>query len=295
MAFCVNCGEPIPTGAKFCTKCGTEIGEIKSETSHQKTVYDGEVHKCPNCGAVLSAFSIMCPFCGCELRGGKASNSVREFVIRLVDAQEDAQKITLIKSFPIPNNKEDILEFMILSSTCFDASANLTGTGIKKDVSDAWLAKVEQSYQKAKLLFINDTDFSKMQQVYDQVYNEIKTSTDAIKIKKITQLLLRTIGLWGGLVVFMIAFIIDLISPSANTSIFHLGGAVIMIIGARTIGKGSEMIDIGVGVVAGLLALLLGMLFQEQFFGNGSAMVLGGGATLVIILYRLVKNNDVKK
>lgn len=135
MAFCVNCGRQLSEGAKYCANCGTVTDKINSVTSQRKTVYDGEVHKCPNCGEILSAFAVTFPFCGYEFRG---SNSVREFAARLADIQSEAQKIILIQSFPIPNNKEDILEFMILAATCFDVRENLTGYGVKKDISDAW-------------------------------------------------------------------------------------------------------------------------------------------------------------
>lgn len=295
MAFCVNCGRQVPVGEKYCGNCGTATEKINSETSQRKTVYDGEVHKCPNCGEILSAFAVTCPSCGYEFRGGKASNSVREFAARLADTQSDAQKITLIQSFPIPNNKEDILEFMILAATCFDAKANLTGYGVKKDISDAWFVKVEQCYQKARLLFVNDDDFSKIQKVYDQTYNKVKESVDVVRKKKIVQLLLRTVGLWGGLVVFIIGFSVDILFPFANTSVLHLGGATIMIIGALMIGKKSnDMLDVVVGAISGVLALLLGMLLEEKFWGNGSAMELGGGIVLIITFIQLIRNSTKK-
>ena len=63
-----------------------------------------------------------------------------------------------------------------------------------------------------------------------------------------------------------------------------------MIIGALMIGrKSKEMAEVGVGAASGLLALLLGMLLQESFHGNGSAMVLGGGATLIITVVQLIR------
>lgn len=294
MAFCVNCGQELVEGAKFCANCGKSV-EGNSSNSQRKTTYDGEIHKCPNCGEVLGAFISVCPSCGYELRGVKASNSVREFAARLADMQNDAQKIVVIQSFPIPNNKEDILEFMILASTCFDSKENLTGSGVKKDISDAWLAKVEQSYQKAKLLFFNDADFSKIQKVYEQTYNKVKISADTVKKTELRNIVFETIGLWGGLIVLIIGFIIDVSSPLANTSVFHLGGAAIMIIGSLIIGKKSNnMIKVGIGAVSGVLALLLGMLLQEKFLGNGSAMVLGGGAVLIITVIQLIKNSAKK-
>ena len=56
-----------------------------------------------------------------------------------------------------------------------------------------------------------------------------------------------------------------------------------MVIGALTIGKKNKgMAEVGVGAASGLLAFLLGMLLEGSFYGNGSAMVLGGCATLII-------------
>lgn len=68
-----------------------------------------------------------------------------------------------------------------------------------------------------------------------------------------------------------------------------MGGGAIMIAGAFMIGKKSKaFIEVGIGVVCGLFALLLGTLLQETFFENGSMMVLTGGATLIIVIIRLV-------
>ena len=93
----------------------------------------------------------------------------------------------------------------------------------------------------------------------------------------------------------IIGFFIDISSPLANTSVFHLGGAAVMIIGALMIGRNSkEMSEVGVGAVSGLFALLLGMLLEEAFNGNGSAMVLGGGATLIITVVQLIRTS-IKK
>lgn len=288
MPFCPNCGHEVSDNAKFCYKCGVTMG-TSGDSDTRKSVYDGEIHKCPNCGEVLKAFEINCPACGYELRGGKVSNTVKEFATQLATVESDVQKVVFIQSFPIPNTKEDILEFMILASTCFDAAESTAGRGSKKDVSDAWLAKVEQSYQKAKLLFGSDSDFTKIQNVYSQTYNRIKMTTDTVKKKRLARILLRTIGLWGGLIVFTIGFIIDITSHSVNTSVFHLGGMAVMIISATMLGrKSGEMIDAGVGAASGLMSLLLGMLLQGHFGGNGSALVLGGGATLIISVIQLL-------
>lgn len=66
MAFCINCGQELAEGAKFCANCGKAVtGE--STISQRKTVYEGNLHKCPNCGEVLNSFVTNCPTCGHEI------------------------------------------------------------------------------------------------------------------------------------------------------------------------------------------------------------------------------------
>lgn len=60
MAFCVNCGQELVEGAKFCANCGKAV-DGNSSNSQRKTVYDGELHKCPNCGETINAFVTICP------------------------------------------------------------------------------------------------------------------------------------------------------------------------------------------------------------------------------------------
>ena len=296
MAYCSNCGVQLVEGAKFCFECSAKVNlnETQNQTlSHRKVVYEGEIHKCPHCGEVLNSFVSNCTACGYELRGTRSSNSVKEFALNLSHAATYSNKVGLIQNFPIPNTKEDIFEFMILASTNFDTYFSNT-TITTKEISAAWISKMEQGYQKAKLLFGDDKEFLKIQNIYDQACYKINTLEQKTKKNSIINLALRTIGLWGGLVIFFVAFLIDIISYS-DTSIYHLGGGAIMIIGAFMIGrKSGEIIDVGVGIGCGILSILLGTLLEEAFYGNGSMMELAGGATIIITVVRLVKST-IKK
>lgn len=288
MAYCSNCGKQLEEGARFCLQCGASV--IGSNMERQRVTYDGETHRCPNCGQVLQSFMINCPACGNELRGTRISNSIREFAQRLLQVETDNEKISLIRNFPIPNTKEDIFEFMILASSNLGTESSQAGD-IQKEVSKAWGVKIEQGYQKASLLFGNDEDFLKIQNVYDQVYDKINTKTQNAKKKFVVDLALRTIGLWGGLFIFIVAILIELLFHS-DTSIYHLGGGVIMIIGALVIGrKSKELYDVGVGLASGFLAILIGTFFDKFFHGNASIMELAGGATIIITVVRLVKSS----
>ena len=202
MAFCSNCGHQLTEDAKFCFNCGTKVNiQEPSQDEIRKVAYDGEIHKCPNCGDILDAYESVCKACGYEQRGSKATSSVHELAVRLQKIEEarltsknnsrfsfgqsseiDQQKINLIRSFVIPNTKEDILEFAVLAASNVDASSYDGSYGIlstlqngrRKAVSDAWLAKLKQAYQKAKLVFDGDPRISEIESLYENTNKAIK-------------------------------------------------------------------------------------------------------------------------
>ena len=239
MAFCIQCGQELVEGANFCVRCGVAISE-KDVTIQRKRVYDGEIHKCPNCGEVLESFISNCPSCGYELRGIRSTNSLNELVKKLdeLDSKRppkkvgnvfkvalsggqltdiDERKVELIKNFFIPNTKEDILEFIILSSSNIDTklygmeyhSGQVHGMifASQKAVSDAWLAKFEQAYQKAKLLLEGTQEFLDIKALYERKMKEIK--------KKQWQFLWLILGLFGSVILmFGIVLLILILTGS---------------------------------------------------------------------------------
>lgn len=83
-----------------------------------------KVRKCPACGAIISAFQTVCPQCGNEITNGEASKSMQKLsdMINDVTASElDPKKRqerikNIIKSFPVPTTKGDILDFLFLAA-----------------------------------------------------------------------------------------------------------------------------------------------------------------------------------
>lgn len=238
MAFCTNCGHQLADGAKFCFECGAKVGVAEEQTSEQrKAVYDGEIHKCPNCGDILDAYESVCETCGWERRGGKATSSVRELQLKLetlyskrpprkmrsvfahalsggqVLTNVDEEIVGLIKNFSIPNNKEDIMEFAILASSNIDVKVygSLEGqryqmlNPAQREISDAWLAKFEQANQKIRLMFGNSQEFLNVQQLFEQKQKEIR--------KKKRQLPMLLIGIFGAYFL-LFGFIMLMISIS---------------------------------------------------------------------------------
>lgn len=270
LRFCSYCGTKLDQGARFCKGCGKALGqaaqptaatnvanEVPTETfSHEpiterKTVYEGNLHKCPNCGELLDSFRSHCPSCGYEIRGARSSSSVRELAQKLenIEAQkmphieekksvmkmlvgkdlkeesevEEAQerfdehkrqqKANLIINFSVPNTKEDILEFMILASSNIDVKK-----GLDDEVSKAWLQKLEQVYEKAKLLMDNSADFAQIKTIYDTKKNQIKA--------KRRKALFGTIGGIAGWF-----FLLGLLWNPAATIGIAIGVIVLIIIG----------------------------------------------------------------
>ena len=196
MSYCKNCGCELTANAKYCQKCGCAVAS--SNNAENKNIsreeFSGKIYKCPNCGEVLKAFEINCPACGFELRGTKATGAVKEFALKLeaIEARRiydipygtnkekreyisntDEQKISLIKSFSIPNTKEDMLEFMILATSCLNYSAydyynagELTKG--EKEVNAAWFSKVQQVFEKANQSYSTDSSFSEIKNLYER-------------------------------------------------------------------------------------------------------------------------------
>ena len=239
MAFCTNCGKQVNEGTRFCESCGKVVDVTQNEKNNQrKTVYDGEIHKCPNCGEVLNSFLTNCPSCGYELRGTSATNSVKELAKKLEELEAkrppkkihsmfskpfnreqlsniDEQKISLIKNFVIPNTKEDIMEFVVLASSNIDIKSyglfgmqNQNINPAQRELSDAWLAKFEQAYEKAKLSFGETTEVIKIKNIYDKKNEQIVNNKKKIKL------------FWLGiLAIFLIIPIVSLITIFSISSI----------------------------------------------------------------------------
>lgn len=199
MSFCRNCGAKIIGGAKFCQKCGCAVSTQPKENGNQRQAEAaGKLYKCPSCGEVLKSFETICPACGLELRGTKATSAVREFALKLeaIEANReyekmsffkkqayrdeisktDAQKISLIQSFSVPNTKEDMLEFMILAITNINTSTfGTTGENKgEKAMANAWFSKVKQVYMKACHSYGSEKEFSRIKNLYVECEQEIR-------------------------------------------------------------------------------------------------------------------------
>lgn len=205
MSFCTNCGEQLKEGAKFCANCGTSVTE--NDNTRRKAVYEGEVHKCPQCGEVINSFMTVCPSCGHEIRGVTSAGAIKEFAFKLAGAMNETHKANIIRSFPIPNTKEDILEFIILAASNIDENPNAA-------VFDAWVSKFNQAYDKGKILFLNSPELLTINQLKERVNKVVKKQ----KRKKPTRIALIIAGViiapfLPAIIIFLIGGILMIFNP----------------------------------------------------------------------------------
>ncbi len=208
MAYCMNCGKELPDGAKFCFECGKPVQNnltADKPTAERKLTYDGAIHRCPNCGDVLDAYELKCELCGWEVRTGTSKSTVQEFVIKLqeiesrvmvqqkkgsllerlvgtdfkrkseeearknFEQQKEKEKINLISTFIVPNTKEDILELLQLAVSKIFGKKKL-----EDEVSKAWIVKLKQCDQKAKLMLAEDKEYLRFQELNRETYDKLK-------------------------------------------------------------------------------------------------------------------------
>ena len=199
MNFCSKCGAILIDGSNFCEKCGSARNDTPSyDESNRQQEYVGKILKCPNCGENLKSFEANCLACGYELRSTKSIDSVQELSRRLeqIEAERvldkprsiykavysepnisktDEQKATLIRTFPIPNTKEDLLEFIILAQSNIDSELYASDFRTPSRVlSDAWKSKFEQAYDKAEVLLANTPEFRHIQILNQKLTTNIK-------------------------------------------------------------------------------------------------------------------------
>lgn len=170
------------------------ISQSVPEPEKPKSNKEGDLKKCPSCSAPIQSFATKCSDCGHEFRNIESSNSVKNLVSKLEEAEEKARntksggglvgglmkmidgetdlekrifnaKSNVISSFPVSNTKEDILEFLALSvaqvnSIKIGAMIKFAGTsgtyGYKITYKNAWLSIANKVVMKARFSMKED-------------------------------------------------------------------------------------------------------------------------------------------
>lgn len=136
----------------------------------------GEVRKCPACGAIVEAGTVRCVECDYTFVGIEAVSSVQRFseILQRIEAESDGptgifgqfasalgdkrtrRLKTAIATFPIPNSKEDLIEFLLFLKP---KTSNFSG-----DPDTIWVykQKYKECVKKAELYFSDDPQVQKI-------------------------------------------------------------------------------------------------------------------------------------
>lgn len=169
-----------------------------SASVEQRGSKQGEIKKCPACGAIAKAFTATCSDCGTEFRGIESTVSVKAFFEQLnkLEEQHTEEEETnplkaiaktyakifspggmfgdgkvgklrreLIRNYPVPNTREDILEFLSLAvprsktkgnfitSTYSDGALEMKRHNLMAPI---WRTKCEELIMKARFSMRED-------------------------------------------------------------------------------------------------------------------------------------------
>lgn len=189
MAYCPNCGTKLVDGDIFCGNCGKRVETVaapcepvfsqapaeESEFPAKEKKPKSAITRCPACGEIVDKDAVICPSCGYGIRDvADGSIALLSQKLDLIESKRpqkrkkdekdtisatDERKISLIRSWPIPNNKDDLIEFAAMASGNCIASPKLGNDRIAAEdaLADAWRSKFDQAYAKAEHLF-GDSD-----------------------------------------------------------------------------------------------------------------------------------------
>lgn len=228
----------------------------------------GDVRKCPACGAILQSFQTSCPDCGYELKNIESVQSAQMLFEQLqaVDLRKSDnmlhgeaerqrrlnEKLTIIKTFPVPNTKEDLLELLAMA-----ASNAYNNDGYVGPEEEVWIQKADHIYQKIIVCATNDKPF--LAQATNMIVSLMKRLP--LQYKKFThipsdmvgviqenlqqeqdakkQLLVETFKKWGSISggCFVVSFFAGLVDTDITSTISFLGfiaGCVTTVMGVRS-------------------------------------------------------------
>lgn len=183
MKKCFKCGRLLEDNAKFCGYCGTPCLD-KQEIISEKE-FNGA---CPKCGAKIDSSQTICPFCGYEFKSNGSHISSKQFSNLLNVAATFEDKISLIKTYAIPNTKEEILEFAILASLNIEEPKYQLSNdeevindkyNDEQKLNNAWISKLEQVYLKARLVIKDTREFKEVECLYNEKVKAIREKYNA--------------------------------------------------------------------------------------------------------------------
>ena len=166
-------------------RAATPVASPVPDQERPRSQKEGDVRKCPACGSSIQSFATKCSDCGHEFRNTESTHSVQKLADMLNAVQVDTPQASgvmgmftqgsarilgnnrasdkrkeIIRNFPIPNTREDLLEFMAMAvPNCKKPPLLQRGTfegAERTEMADVWKAKCEQIVMKARFSMKND-------------------------------------------------------------------------------------------------------------------------------------------
>ena len=197
----------------------------------------GDLLKCPSCGTSVPSLSIICKDCGFAFRNISVNSSVKELSEKLGHALNtvvcekkgwiyqskwskiDDIKSEIVRNFPIPNTKDDLMEFAIFISQnmipirIFASLFSPIEAAAQQKTNFFWIEKYKQLIFKAKILCKDDPSFA------ESLLNLAKKRQ--IKMHYSISVFLFYLGIYLSLMSS---------ATNANKSIFPIASAIVCIL-----------------------------------------------------------------
>lgn len=159
--------------------------EQKSKPAIPASEKQGNMVKCPSCGAAVPGGSAICSECGYEFRNVSTNRSLTEFSKGLAEINArhaSSKKIfkdseirelkSYIRSFPVPNTSEDLLEMLAYAQPKVDKSAITTSASTGLEYWELYTNCIN----KAKLSFSQDERFLPYFQFFEKENKKSKNT-----------------------------------------------------------------------------------------------------------------------
>lgn len=178
----------------------------------------GNVRKCPNCGELVPPGAAKCPSCGLSFDQAETSGAYEKFFKKISETtvntgffgspKQTIQEVsTYIQSYPVPNNRLDLLEFL---TNLRPLSNSQTFSAIYKNPNSAgqvgfyglhYWQLYKNCIAKAKRNFSNDPEFQEFFDFYES--ESVREKEKGLKVLWNKLDATGKIGCVSGLIVFL--------------------------------------------------------------------------------------------
>jgi hypothetical protein len=247
-----------------------------------------QIKKCPSCQAIIDKeLMVTCEYCGASLSSTLSSNKVDEFHSRIMNMSSD-RRHELIKSYPLPTEKNEIVAFLSLSTSLAVESLSffpdivfMSGEDERNRINErrAWLAKTQALISNSRVIYANDPS---MQAILDGYSNQIEQRSRSIRNRRVSSIgvvytLLAIVSINPIMYeVGVVTGVMDTLGRLLAISLALIPVAALSLIAFKRFQKGAY-----VSIVVGIAIVL--MLISEDFREMLEDFVDDGGGTVVFI------------